>query len=134
MTAAVPPLTISSHHLTITTESHILCYDNDGLSSVFTSGSRGIVAAKEAKNGTLAIADDQLVVLHKVGKSLERSYRLKGTEVQQYKPLISTYHKHVELHMPINCASQRVNHPARFMRPHVLLATGSCDVKRALLS
>ena len=82
---SVPPLDFSSHHLVITTKSRVLCYDASGLSSIFTCRSGGIIAAKEADNGTLAIADSQVVILHKVGKDMERSYRLRGEEVCMQK-------------------------------------------------
>jgi len=71
-----------SHHLVLTTEKRVLCLDPSGLSHIFTSGSNGILAAKEAKDGrgTLAIADSQLVVLHNLEKG-GRSYGLKGIDV-----------------------------------------------------
>jgi len=80
-----------SHHLVIATEKAVLCLDRDGLVSIFTSSSSGILAAKEAKDGrgTLAIADSQVVVLHNVEKG-DKSYRLKGTDGQirllEYSP------------------------------------------------
>ncbi|QDS68927.1 hypothetical protein FKW77_008361 [Venturia effusa] len=72
------------HHLVITTERHVLSCDQSGLHKIFQSGSRGILAAKEARDGsgTLAIADSHVVVLHQVDRGLERSYRLKGTDGQ----------------------------------------------------
>jgi hypothetical protein len=73
----------NDHHLVITTEQHVLSYDNNGLKSIFKSGSGGILSAKEAGDGsgTLAIADSEVVVLHQVERGMERSYRLKGTDV-----------------------------------------------------
>jgi hypothetical protein len=82
MTSASPIRMPSSHHLVITTESRILCYDQDGLGHIFTSGSHGIVAAKEASNGQLAIADSQVVIMQEIGKNAEKSLRLKGNEVR----------------------------------------------------
>jgi len=82
---------LDSHHLVIATEKAVLCLDKDGLVSIFTSSSSGILAAKEAKDGrgTLAIADSQVVVLHNVEKG-DKSYRLKGTDGQirllEYSP------------------------------------------------
>jgi hypothetical protein len=72
------------HHLVITTERHVLSYDETGLHKIFHSGSNGILAAKEARDGsgTLAIADSQVVVLHRVEHGMEKSYRLKGTDVR----------------------------------------------------
>lgn len=82
----------TDHHLVITTERHVLSYDESGLHKIFQSGSHGILAAKEARDGsgTLAIADSQVVVLHRVDHGLEKSYRLKGTDVRS-RPLHDTY-------------------------------------------
>jgi hypothetical protein len=73
----------SAQHLVIVTEQNILTWDATGIRKAFSSGSNGILAAKEARNGsgTLAIADSQVVLLHQVERGLERSYRLKGTDV-----------------------------------------------------
>ncbi|KAK5020698.1 hypothetical protein LTR60_000297, partial [Cryomyces antarcticus] len=74
----------SNRHLIITTPSRVLSWDENGLRSCFESGSEGILAAKEAKDGSgvLAIADSQVVLLHDCRRGLERSYRLKGTDGQ----------------------------------------------------
>lgn len=71
-----------SHHLLLTTENQVLCLDASGLSHIFTSGSNGILAAKEAKvgRGTLAIADGQVVLV----RSRDREgwcHKLKRTDV-----------------------------------------------------
>lgn len=73
----------SHHHLVIATDGHVLSYDKIGLRKIFQSGSNGILTAKEARDGsgTLAVADSQTVVLHRIEDGLERSYRLKGSEV-----------------------------------------------------
>ncbi|KAF1990456.1 hypothetical protein K402DRAFT_325034, partial [Aulographum hederae CBS 113979] len=70
------------HHLIITTESRILSWSANGIYDVFKSGSRGICAAKEARDGSgvLAIADSQVVVLHDVREKEGGTYRLKGTD------------------------------------------------------
>ncbi|KAL8921675.1 MAG: hypothetical protein Q9208_005604 [Pyrenodesmia sp. 3 TL-2023] len=57
-----------------------------------TSNSNGIVAAKRATNGprVLAVADDQLVILHditSVQKGMRRSYKLKSEDVD-HPPLV----------------------------------------------
>jgi hypothetical protein len=80
----------SDHHLVITTEQHVLSYDSDGLNRIFKSGSGGILAAKETRDGsgTLAIADSQVVVLHQVERGMERSYRLKGTDVSGHRNIL----------------------------------------------
>jgi hypothetical protein len=74
----------TDQHLVITTEQHVLSYDSNGPNKIFKSGSGGILAAKETRDGsgTLAIADSQVVVLHQVEHGMERSYRLKGTDVR----------------------------------------------------
>ncbi|KAL1624134.1 hypothetical protein SLS54_004063 [Diplodia seriata] len=70
------------HHLVITTESNVWSWDRSGLTNAFGSASGGILAAKEAKDGSglLAVADDQVVVLHDANRGMDRSYRLKGTD------------------------------------------------------
>ncbi|KAJ9644139.1 hypothetical protein H2199_004007 [Coniosporium tulheliwenetii] len=72
----------SSHHLIVTTDEHVLAWDAQGLRSIFSSASGGILAAKEAKdgNGLLAIADSQVVLLHDINRGKERSYRLRSTD------------------------------------------------------
>jgi hypothetical protein len=52
---------------------------------IFTSGSNGIVAAKEATDGsgTLAISDALNVILHQVEDGIQTSYRLKGSDVSE---------------------------------------------------
>ncbi|RPA92581.1 WD40 repeat-like protein [Choiromyces venosus 120613-1] len=67
--------------LFITTNSMVRVWDRDGCNHVFTSGSEGIVAAKGARDGSvLAIADAQVVILHKIEEGQNKSYRLKGTQ------------------------------------------------------
>ena len=74
-----------NHHLVIATENNILACDKNGVRRIFKSASSGILAAKEARDGsgTLAVADSQIVVLHRVPdeSGMERSYRLKGADV-----------------------------------------------------
>lgn len=71
------------HHLIITTAEGVYTYGSHGATEIFKSGSQGIVAAKQASNGAriLAVADDQLVVLHDVHKGMRRSYRLRSADV-----------------------------------------------------
>ena len=55
------------------------------MTELFHSGSGGIVAAKKLSgddDGSLAIADSQVVILHDIKKGMQKSYRLKGSEVQ----------------------------------------------------
>ena len=72
-----------SHHLIITTAKGVFAWGSHGVKEIFRSGSEGIVAAKKAIDGSglLAIADSQVVVLHDVNKGMQRSYRLKGSDV-----------------------------------------------------
>lgn len=68
--------------LFVTTSTKVTVWDAQGCNAVFTSGSEGIVAAKRAKDGSvLAIADSQVVMLHRIEKGQDKSYRLKGTQV-----------------------------------------------------
>jgi hypothetical protein len=71
------------HHLIIVTEKHVHSWHAEGWRIIFTSGSSGILAAKEANDGsrTLAIADSQVVVLHKLDQGPKKSYNLRGLEV-----------------------------------------------------
>lgn len=50
---------------------------------LFTSGSRGILAAKESRDGggQIAVADSQVVVLYDISHGSNKSYRLKGSDV-----------------------------------------------------
>lgn len=66
----------------MTTSTKVTVWDAEGCNAVFTSGSEGIVAAKRAKDGSvLAIADSQVVMLHRIEEGQDKSYRLKGTQV-----------------------------------------------------
>ena len=71
------------HHLIVTTAKGVFTWGSHGVKEIFRSGSEGIVAAKKASNisGLLAVADSQVVVLHDVNKGMQRSYRLKGSDV-----------------------------------------------------
>ena len=73
-----------SHHLIVTTAKGVFTWSSHGVKEIFRSGSEGIVAAKKASNGSglLAVADSQVVVLHDVNKGMQRSYRLKGSDVR----------------------------------------------------
>src|ERR1700761_8097282 len=78
------------HHLLITTEQNVCCWSKKGLTAIFKSNSGGILAAREGKGGRLALADSQNVLIHDVGRGMDRSYRLKGTEVR-YENHIKEY-------------------------------------------
>lgn len=81
------------HHLVITTQTNVWSWDQRGLTNAFASRSAGILAAKEAKDGSglLAVADDQVVVLHDTNRGMDRSYRLKGTDVCT----LTNFHHHL---------------------------------------
>ncbi|KAL7266609.1 hypothetical protein RUND412_010841 [Rhizina undulata] len=67
--------------LFITTSCKVCVWDHQSCGTVFTSASEGIVAAKRAKDGSaLAVADSQVVMLHKIEDGQDKSYRLKGTQ------------------------------------------------------
>lgn len=71
------------HHLAVTTQDRIVALDNSGSTTLFTSKSQGILAARSSKDGSgrLAVADDAMVILHDVGSDRlqeTRSWRLKG--------------------------------------------------------
>ena len=72
-----------SKRLIITTKKGVYIWDAHGITEVFRSGSEGIAAAKKIVIGNemLAVADSQVVVLHDIGGGLQRSYRLKGSDV-----------------------------------------------------
>lgn len=70
--------------LFVTTNTKVSVWDSQGYNAVFTSDSEGIVAAKRAKDGSvLAIADSQVVMLHRIEEGQDKSYRLKGTQVYE---------------------------------------------------
>ena len=74
----------AGYQLLATTSRGVYAWDMSGVSELFNSGSAGIVASKKVAgdNGTLAVADDQVVLLHDVKKGMQKSYRLKGSEVR----------------------------------------------------
>ncbi|EMC94870.1 hypothetical protein BAUCODRAFT_25969 [Baudoinia panamericana UAMH 10762] len=74
----------ANKHLLITTRGHVYSWDSTGLHTICTSGQSGIVAAKTAGNGLLAVADSQVIVLHDTKHGQDRSWGLKsaGDEVR----------------------------------------------------
>ena len=72
----------SGYQLIVTTPWGIFAWSMSGVADLFHSGSGGIVAAKKLSDddGSLAIADSQVVILHDIKKGMQRSYRLKGSE------------------------------------------------------
>ena len=75
-----------SNRLIITTKKGVYIWDAHGIIEVFRSGSEGIAAAKRIVIGNemLAVADSQVVVLHDISGGLQRSYRLKGSDVSVF--------------------------------------------------
>ena len=76
---AFPP----QHRLVITTTKGVYIWDVYGVTEIFRSGSEGIVAAKQVASGSemLAVADSEVVILYEFNGGLQKSYRLKGSEV-----------------------------------------------------
>lgn len=67
--------------LFLTTANQVCIWDNSFCTTVFTSDSEGILAARRSKDGSfLAVADAQTIILHKVDQGQYQSYRLKGVE------------------------------------------------------
>ncbi|KAI4126311.1 MAG: hypothetical protein LQ338_003820 [Usnochroma carphineum] len=90
-----------THHLIVTTPQAVYTYGRDGITEIFRSGSSGIVAAKRANNGprVLAVADDQLVILHDVRKGMRRSHKLRAEDVcYHYPSLLYSLHRSSLLH------------------------------------
>ncbi|KAF7189674.1 hypothetical protein HII31_08994 [Pseudocercospora fuligena] len=69
-------------HLLITTPRHIFAWDTSGVHEVFHSSKGGIVAAKEAKDGSgmLAVASRNVVVMHDTKRGKEASWGLNAPE------------------------------------------------------
>lgn len=72
-----------THHLIITTAQGVYSWNRNGITELFRSGSQSIVAAEKAPDGSgmLAVADSKVVFVRDVEKGVERSYRLKESEV-----------------------------------------------------
>jgi len=70
------------YHLLITTPGCIYAWDSEGIRAIFTSSRKGIVAAREAKDGSgvLAVADKHVVVLHDTRRATQRSWGLEAGE------------------------------------------------------
>lgn len=97
--------------LFVTTSTKVAVWDAEGCNAVFTSGSEGIVAAKRAKDGSvLAIADSQVVMLHKIEDGQDKSYRLKGTQVSLSR---GVHLRMVELTSLKRCRHLQYDHDSR---------------------
>ncbi|KAI4742690.1 WD40 repeat-like protein [Aureobasidium sp. EXF-12298] len=73
-------------HLIITTSGGIFSWDQNGVKKLFSSSKKGILAAREAKDGSqvLAVADEHVVVLHDCKRGREESWGLSGNEVHTF--------------------------------------------------
>lgn len=73
----------NSNYLIVTTTKAVFSWSSNGITRLFSSGSKGIVAARKASNddGLLAVADSHVVVLHDIRKGMQKSYKLKGSDV-----------------------------------------------------
>lgn len=71
-------------HLIVTTTRGVFTWGSHGINEIFHSGSGGIVAARKARNGSslLAVADSQVVILHDTRKGMQKSYKLRGSDVR----------------------------------------------------
>ncbi|WPG97517.1 Hypothetical protein R9X50_00029400 [Acrodontium crateriforme] len=76
-------------HLLITTPSRIVAWDAANTHSIFTSSKAGIVASKEAKDGSgiLAVADQHTVVLHDTKRGKESSWGLQASDEDRVRHL-----------------------------------------------
>ncbi|CAD0110278.1 unnamed protein product, partial [Aureobasidium uvarum] len=72
----------TNSHLIITTSGGIFSWDRDGVKKLFSSSKKGILAAREAKDGSqvLAVADEHVVVLHDCKRGREESWGLSSNE------------------------------------------------------
>ena len=71
-----------AYELVVTTTSNVLVWTNNKVTSLFTSGTGGIVAAKRISSNMLAVADSSVVVLHNIKKGKRKSYHLKDSQVR----------------------------------------------------
>ncbi|KAM3415940.1 hypothetical protein BST61_g9431 [Cercospora zeina] len=69
-------------HLIIATPRHIFAWDTFGIHKIFQSSRNGIVAAREAKDGSglLAVASKDVVVLHDTKRGKEHSWGLNAPD------------------------------------------------------
>ncbi|KAH8146116.1 uncharacterized protein LAJ45_09806 [Morchella importuna] len=108
--------------LFLTTSTKVSVWDSQGCNAVFTSGSEGIVAAKRAKDGSvLAIADSQVVMLHRIEEGQDKSYRLKGTQRcrhLQYDHDSRSLFFTDSLHNSVQSYSLKENRVADAAKPH----------------
>lgn len=89
----VQPFTFpQTSHLLITTSRHIFAWDATGVRTIFQSSRGGIVAAKEAKDGSgvLAVASSNVIVMHDTKRGSEESWGLNAPQEEvrhlEYSP------------------------------------------------
>ncbi|CAK1354265.1 unnamed protein product [Cercospora beticola] len=71
-----------SSHLIIATPRHIFAWDASGIHKIFQSSRNGIIAAREAKDGSglLAVASKDVFVLHDTKRGKEHSWGLNAPD------------------------------------------------------
>lgn len=71
-----------NNHLVITTPRHVFAWDATGVHTIFQSRRGGIVAAREAKDGSgvLAVASNNVVVMHDTKRGKEESWGLSAPQ------------------------------------------------------
>ena len=71
------------HHLVVTTETKVLLMKRKDTKPLLESSTAGILAAREAKDGSgnIAIADEQTVLIHNTQKLPGKNYKLHATRV-----------------------------------------------------
>ncbi|KAK4508662.1 hypothetical protein PRZ48_002401 [Zasmidium cellare] len=69
-------------HLVIATPRHVFAWDSAGIHTIFQSSRGGIVAAREAKDGSgvLAVASSNVVVMHDTKRGNEESWGLNAPQ------------------------------------------------------
>ncbi|KAL8708597.1 MAG: hypothetical protein Q9220_006533 [cf. Caloplaca sp. 1 TL-2023] len=73
-----------NHHLLTATAAGVYTCGSDGVTEIFTSGSKGIVAVERTANGSglLAVADSHLIIIHDIRQGMRKSYRLRSADGQ----------------------------------------------------
>ena len=72
-------------HLLITTRRRILAWDEDGVHTILESRREGIVAVKQARDGSglLAVASRNTVIMHDPKRGRESSWGLNADKVRR---------------------------------------------------
>ncbi|KAF8422474.1 WD40-repeat-containing domain protein [Tirmania nivea] len=117
--------------LFLTTANRVCVWDDAFCATVFTSGSEGILTAKRSKDGAiLAVADAQIVILHKVDQGQHQSYRLKGAEgncrLLQYAPDSKALFFTDSIHNAVQTYSLREDRVSEAAKAHPSVITSFC--------